>query len=103
MVWRRGLIDGDRRRVVTDRSGTMMLSLDLWNPDLLHLRQAERLAEIRRDYERRERLALAGYVPPAARLRAMTAGWLLRLALRLDERVAARAAATPPGLEMRTV
>jgi hypothetical protein len=80
----------------------MTLSLDTWNLDLLNLHQEERIAEIRREYEHRERLALAGYVPPAARARALMAGWLLRLALRLDERAAARLVPAPQGLEIRT-
>jgi hypothetical protein len=80
----------------------MTFSLDTWNLDLLNLHQEERMADIRREYEHRERLVLAGYVAPAARVRALMAGWLLRLAFRLDERVAARLAPAPQGLGIRT-
>ena len=80
----------------------ILLPDTLRNPDLMHLDQEERIAAILREYERREQLALAGYVPPADRARATLAGWLLRLAVRLDERVAAHVAAVPSGLEIRT-
>ena len=80
----------------------MTFQLGTFNPDLLHLEQEERIATICREYERREQLALAGYVSPAARSRATMAGWLLRLAVRLDAGVAARVASASPGLGIRT-
>jgi hypothetical protein len=79
----------------------MLGILDSINPDLLQVQQAERLAAIRAGYKRREQLAIAGYVGPADRWRGLVAAWLLRLAVRLDERVAARVADATPGLNMR--
>jgi hypothetical protein len=60
------------------------------NPDLIEMEQEERIAALCKEFERRERLALAGYQPPAARARATLAACLLRLAVLLDERIASR-------------
>jgi hypothetical protein len=79
----------------------MLGILDAINPELMKVQQDERLAGIRSEYRRHELLALAGYVDPADRCRALVAAWLLRLAVRLDGRVASRAAGAAAGLSAR--
>jgi hypothetical protein len=76
--------------------------LNTLNPELLQIDQEERIAALCKEFERRERLALAGYVPPAARARATLAAWLLRLAVLLDRRIASRVEPAAPGLGIRT-
>jgi hypothetical protein len=63
---------------------------DGMNPELLRANQNERLRELRTEQERNAQLAEAGYAPPSPRAR--IAGILLRLALLLDARIAARSA-----------
>lgn len=64
---------------------SMWISL---NQELIEQERRERDAEILAIYRQRRALELAGYEPAGARLRARAAGWLLRLAVLLDKRVA---------------
>lgn len=71
------------------------------NPYLLEEEQRGRLATARNLRLKQEMLAAAGYRSSGVRLRGVVAGWLLRLALLLDARIAAPASdpASPvPGL-----
>ena len=71
--------------------------MDMWttmNLDLIELRQREKVNELTRIYETRDRLAELGYPSFGSRLRAAAATWLMQLAALLDERTATRAAET---------
>lgn len=59
------------------------------NPYILEEEQRSRLATARNLRLKQEMLAEAGYRSSGVRLRAVAAGWLLRLALLLDARITA--------------
>jgi len=55
--------------------------------ELMEHERGERLAAIEKLYKNREALRVAGYRSTGDRLRSRTAGWLLRLATLLDNRI----------------
>lgn len=65
--------------------------MNMWvtlNQDLIEQERWQRDHEIAAIYKQRQVLELIGYRSPGARLRSAAAGWLLRLAVRLDGQVA---------------
>ena len=63
-----------------------MHTLMVLYPDLMAQEERERLQTLAAIHRKREMLAIAGYEPTGARLRARAAGWLIWLAARLDAR-----------------
>jgi hypothetical protein len=63
----------------------MWMSLNL---DLIEQERRDRNEELRKIYEGRRAMEIAGYQSPGTRLRARAAGLLLRLAVALDKRIA---------------